>query len=327
MNDLKNCSEIHHKGLRRRASLPQRLIVVSIFTGAILYSCGPSAEEKYLQESKAMSDSVLQYVGPIVTDTINGTTHNFIRKADLKLKVTNVLKTTQAIEDLVKKKGGYVSSNDLNSEIESESVVKFKVDSLKEIKCYVTNNRVAIRIPNKQLDTVLRGITGMASFVDFSRLQSDDVKMKLYANELAEKRYMRFTKRVEQKSNINTSKLHQNLNAEEQALQKQTLADEKSIQSYDLADQVNYSTVSLIIYQSPVTAYETLAIPAIIEPYEPSYILKLGCGFMKGFSLIKNFSLFLVESWGLILILVTLFFSIRKGFEYYNRRSSILTKD
>ncbi|MBL7933003.1 MAG: DUF4349 domain-containing protein [Bacteroidia bacterium] len=321
MNDLKNCSETRSAGLSRSISLPQSLAVLLIASSVVLYSCGPSREEmEYKENASKIADSVSEYVSPIATDTINGITHNFIRTADLKLKVKDVLKTTEAIEDIVKQKGGYVSVNDLNSEIESQASVKFTEDSLKEIKRYITNNHLTIRVPNKQLDTVLRSITGMATFIDFSRLQSDDVKMKLYANKLAENRYNKFGRRIEQKSNSNTHKLSQNVNAEEQALEKQMLADEKSVQSFDMADQVNYSTVRLVLYQHALTVYETTPIPQVIEPYEPSYIQKLGLGFMKGFGLIKTFFLFLVESWGLILIIVALFFTTKKVMQHYNRK-------
>src|SRR6478609_7638469 len=103
MNDLKNCSETRYAGFSRRISLPQNLVIVSATVSLILNSCGPSREEmEYREKSAAIADSISQYVDPLATDTINGITHNFIRKAELKLKVKDVLKTTEAIEDLVK---------------------------------------------------------------------------------------------------------------------------------------------------------------------------------------------------------------------------------
>jgi hypothetical protein len=288
-----------------------RIFVAACIGSCVVFytSCGPSREEVELKEralQPAASDTVSVLSMRPISDTVGGTIHNFVRTADMKFKTQNVLRTTQAIEDLAKRNGGYVALNDMNSEIVSTNEVKFKADSLKLTKRYITTNSITLKVPARRLDSVIRTITGMAEFIDFNRLRSDDVKTQLLAGRLAVNRYRRYGERVEQKSNGNTGRLDRNLEAERDALEKQQLADEKSIEAFGLVERVNFSTVMLYIYQSPLTTCETMALPPHVEPYEPSFFEKLGTAFLVGFKVIKSAALFVVESWGVVAVLMLL---------------------
>ena len=165
-------------------------------------------------------------------------------------------------------------------------------------------------------------ITDMAVFVDFRNIKSDDVKLKLFANKLAENRYNQYKSRVQSRIDKKDAKLSHITDAEEKTLEKQTLADNKRVETYDLADQVNYSTVTLALYQEQNSISSILPIPNKIETYEPAFLTKLTQSFLNGFELLKNLLLFFVNIWSMLLIFVLLFIGIRKLILYLNKKTA-----
>jgi hypothetical protein len=330
MNSIKYCSNASKAFVRTGMVLPKNFrfkflsfLIISFF----FFSCGSSAErmEDRGASSKAsqeVADSASAYLKGISTDTINGITHNFIRKANLKFKVKDVLFCSKKIEDIVANYGGYVSASELTSNKNYTQSTQINKDSLVEETFFTTINSISIRVPSQRLDTVLRQISDLALFIDYRNLHSDDVKMKLFSNKLAENRYKNFNSSLQQKTNTTKTKTSQVINVEESILNKQTSADEKRIESLELADLVNYSTINIETYQAQAVLKQVLAVPNRIEPYQISFTEKLGNSFLNGFQILKNFILFLVNSWGVILILGVLFIFIKKIINYLTKKVS-----
>jgi hypothetical protein len=328
MNSLKNCSGTYQVWTGRGNALPKRIFIAS-FCLTFLLGCGPSSKEinermAYAEKSKAVADSVSAYVPGIATDTINGVTHNFIRKADVKCRVKDVLSTTRRIEEIARELGGYVTQSNLNSENNYSQSIQVKKDSVMELIHFTTSSNLMLRIPAPELDSLLNKITAMAQFVDFRHIQASDVKLKLFANQLAERRYAQYKQRVQSKSDINSGKLNQNVNAEENVLEKQALADNKRVESYELADEVNYCTVSCTLYQPSSTYTALLPSSPRIEVYEPSFGNKLGEAFLNGFDVLKTFIIGLANAWSILLILFFVFLMLQKIILYYNRRPEVV---
>lgn len=289
------------------------LISTTFICSVLFVSCAQSAEEKeYAKANQEVADSVSTYMKGLATDTINGVTHNFIRKADVRFKVRDVLAASKKIEDITGSSGGYVSSSELASNTQYSNSTRISKDSVLEQVYYTMVNRLYLRVPASQLDTVLRRISDLAVFIDYRNMHSDDVKMKLFSNKLTEDRYKNFKQSVEKKVSTTPAKQSEALNTEESLLNKQLLADQKKIESFELADQVNYSTITLEVYQPASYMKQYLAVDEKIEAYEPSFFEKAGEGFSNGFSILKNFLLFLINSWAVILIIVTIYFLIRR---------------
>lgn len=319
MNDLKNCSNASKAFIRTGILLPNNFGIkffLFLIVTIVFFSCGSSMEDRNFAEhakaSQEVADSVSSYMKGISTDTINGITHNFIKKANLKFKVQDVLNSSKKIEDIVAGYGGYISSSELSSNINNKQSTQINKDSILEQTYYTTINLISIRVPSQKLDTVLRQISDLALFIDFRNMHSDDVKMKLFSNKLAENRYTNYKNSVKQKAEQVVAKQSQIVSTQNNLLEKQTFADEKRIDSYDLADQVNYSSVTLETYQTQSVLKEMVAIPNVVNPYQMPFYEKLGEAFLNGFSILKSFILFLVNSWSILLILALLFIVAKK---------------
>ena len=323
MNNSKSCSNTYKVGVRRGTSLLINSWTLVVFTFSVLViSCSNGNEMSYREESAKVADSVSAYVSNIATDTIDGITHNFIRNADVKLKVKDVLQSTKQIESLVNNVGGYITKSELNSNKDYSNRINFKKDSLIEQTYYTASSHIVLRVPNKQLDSVINSITDMAVFVDFRNIKSDDVKLKLFANILAENRYKQYKGRIQAQIEKKPAKLQHITEAEENVLEKQTLADNKRVETYDLADQVNYSTVTLALYQEQNIISNVLPIANKIQTYEPSFLSKMAQAFVNGFEILKNILLFFANAWSLIIVLVLSFLGVKKLILYLNKKTA-----
>ncbi len=102
----------------------------------------------------------------------------FVRTADLKFKVKNVAKSTYAIENIVTKSGGFVTFTDLKSNISEKSQTKVSQDSTLETTRYTVDNTITLRVPNTQLDTVLKSMAEEIAFLDSRLIKADDVALQ-----------------------------------------------------------------------------------------------------------------------------------------------------
>ncbi len=90
----------------------------------------------------------------------------FVRTADIKFKVKNVAKSTGVIEDATNKFGGFVTFTNLQSNIIDEDQTKISPDSSLVTTKYTVENNLTIRVPNRQLDTVIKTIAHQIGFLN-----------------------------------------------------------------------------------------------------------------------------------------------------------------
>jgi hypothetical protein len=316
-NDAANLNKV----TRRKYSVYSMVLLSTFSVG--LFSCsGGPYEEKYASENTAaLADSVASIASSNAAVLGKAdSTHTFIRTADIKFKVKDVKLSTFAIEDLVNRHGGYVTYTHLSSNISSQYKTQVSADSTEERTHFNVNNSITIRVPNTQLDSVMRGMAPLMDFLDHRIIKADDIKYTLLANQLAENRYkkhkQRFTKTIDTKG----KKLKESVNAEDELLIKDELADNTKIETMELMDQVNYSTVTLYIYQPETIKKMLVANEEKIEPYVPSFGKRLGTAFTDGWHVFENIILFFVNIWGVIILMIGLVFLLKWMITYFSRQ-------
>jgi hypothetical protein len=316
-NDVANPNKVTH----RKYSV-YSLVLLSTFSIGLFNCSGGPYEEKYAAENTAaIADSAAAIASS--NSAVIGkadSTHTFIRTADIKFKVKDVKQSTFAIEDLVSSHGGYVTYTNLSSTISYQYKTQVSSDSTEERTHYNVDNSITIRVPNRHLDSVLRGMAPLMDFLDHRTIKADDIKYTLLSNQLAEKRYkdhkQRFTKTIDSKG----KKLKETVNAEDELLIKDELADNTKIETMELMDQVNYSTVKLYIYQPETIKKALVANEEKVEPYVPSFGKRLGNSFVEGWHVFENIILFFVNIWGIIILLVVLVFLLKWMITYFSKQ-------
>ena len=280
---------------------------------ALAYSCknGESAEKSssdYAAESVADSASVSSSAAKVK----KGDTRKVIRTADLTLKVVDVAKSTYRIENVVDKFGGFVTFTDLKSTINDKSETRVSQDSILETTKYTVANDMTIRIPNKQLDTVLQSLRKEIDFLDSRKVSQEDVSLQLLANKMAQNRSENSENRIEKAIDTKGKKLNNVIDAEETLANKKEENDNKKIENLSLNDKVNFSTINLSLYQREVIKNQLYASEKSINKYRPNLGFQIWDGLKSGWFMLEGIIAFVAQLWSLILIGFLAWFGYKK---------------
>ncbi|WP_298223735.1 DUF4349 domain-containing protein [Flavobacterium sp.] len=290
-----------------------RISLVLFGSFLLIFSCkqaeAPSEEAAISNEKIAVSaDSV----SPVKPKTVKQPQRKFIRTAELKFKVKNVSKSTDAIENAARKYGGFVASSELESTINKQFSTKISQDSTLETTRYTVENNIRLRIPNAQFDTVVKTIAREVAFLDSRHIKADDVALQLLSNEMAQRRSAKHQQRLENAVDTKGKKLNQIVNAEDKVDETGTAQDDKKIENLALQDQVNFSTITLHIYQKETVKQEIVANEKDASAYEPPLGLQLLDSIKSGWYILESLLVFVVHIWSLILLGILIYLGIKR---------------
>lgn len=289
-------------------------VIYLLLLSASFFSCKQNkGREAYSEEAAAetVSTKDASMVSSSVAVVDKNSTRKFIRTADLRFKVKNVAKSTYAIENTVARFGGFVSSTELRSNIINTSTAKKSNDSLVETTRFVVENNMIIRVPNTLLDTTLKTIARQIDYLDYRIIKADDVSLKLLSNDLSQKRNQDNQKRVEDAIANRGKKLGETLDAEDRLHESQTQSDEAKLSNLSLKDQVNFSTLSLSLYQREEFKKEVIANPDS-EEYRTSIGVRIMDGLKTGWHILEEIIIFFVNIWTIIVLGIIIWILIRR---------------
>lgn len=236
----------------------------------------------------------------------------FIRKADIKSRVNNVIQSTYNIENTIVRQGGFVTHTDLHSQVEETNQSAISSDSSLVTTRYTVINTMTLRVPNYKLDTVLKEIAKNFVFLDHRVISADDVALQLLQNNMTQTRVAKNETRLIRAIDNRGKKLDETARAEELLIEKQEQADQAKIDNLSLLDQVNFSTIELNIYQREETKRELIANDKNIGQYSPSFIYKIWDSIKTSWIWIENIFIFFLQFWSIIAIGVIVVFLLKK---------------
>lgn len=278
---------------------------ILLLTAAV--ACNKKAEESpYAMNEMASVDSsaVANDMSSSAAKEDQNTKRKFIRTADARFKVKDVAQSTYQIENVTKKFGGFVTLSELRSTILDHDETQVSQDSLLLSSRYEVNNTLALRIPNTKLDTLLRTIGKEVQFLDYRVIKADDVNLQLLANELSQKRNANTTKRLETAIDKKGNKLKEINEAEANLATKKENSDTSYINNLSLKDQVNFSTVTLELYQNEQLKYELIANKKNTKAYMPHLGIQIWESIKTGWYLLEGIITFLIQLWPIFLLLI-----------------------
>jgi len=240
------------------------------------------------------------------------TTRKFIRTANLKFKVKDVIQSTYDIEDIVSRQGGFVTYTHLVSNTDWVRTIAISNDSSLVSTYYTVVNNITLRIPNVNLDTTLKEIARNIDFLDYRTIKAQDVALDMLANTLQQKRIAKGEQRLVNAIDNRGRKLQETTSAEELLLRKQEQADNAKIANLSLTDQISFSTVNLSIYQRQSIKREIIPNEKNISAYQPSFGNRLIESFEFGWNILESVVIFVVNLWGFILFAVLAYIIYRK---------------
>ncbi len=280
-------------------------VIARVLLGAtffVITACKNESAEAPISEAKAE-------IG--VADTVNATTttntklkREFVRTVDAQFEVEDVSAATKSIEDAAKKFGGFVTLSNLQTQLIYSDDIPVSADSLLLAKKYKVENLITLRVPNVQLDTVLRTIGKQIKFIDFQTLKCDDVSLQLFASDLERKRNSVAANRIGKAIDQKGTKLPGIVDAENEADSRRASADQAIINKLSLQDNVAFSTVTLKIYQRERMHREVVLNESNTDSFQAPLYIKLLDSFKSGWFLLEGIITFLVRIWPVILLII-----------------------
>jgi hypothetical protein len=246
--------------------------------------------------------------------------HKFIRTADIKFKVKQVIAATYRIEEIVRRHGGYVSYTNLQSLINYVTTTPVSADSSLEATWFTIVNNMVLRVPDEHLDTTLKDLAPLVGFLDFRTIKAADVSLQLLANQLSQKRLKKYNERMTDAIDDKGKKLRETTDGEENLLSRQEQQDNALIAALTMQDQIEMSTINLNIYQRSTLKRELIPNDKNMEAYEPGLGSRIAEGLHTGWRGIEAILIFFARIWGLIAVIVITFIVYRRYLKGFMKR-------
>jgi hypothetical protein len=278
-----------------------KLSVVSFAIMALLFSCKKGeapAEDAALESSTKATDAISSSAAV----EKKGDNRKFIRTADLKFKVKNVSQSTYAIENATNKFGGYVTYTNLQSTISDQIETKISQDSILETTKFSVENSITIRVPNTNLDTLIKVIAKQIAFLDYRLIKADDISIQMIKNQLTQNRKANHQKRLEKAIDTKGRKLNDITIAESDLENQKEQNDSSTIENISLQDQVNLSTIKLQIYQPESLKQEKIANTKDKSNYQTNIGIEILDALKNGWYMLKEIIIFSFNLWAILLI-------------------------
>ncbi|HRG59582.1 MAG TPA: DUF4349 domain-containing protein [Bacteroidia bacterium] len=262
-------------------------------------------QEKELQLKSALSSNAA------VVNT-KDTVHQFVRTAEMKCLVNNVVESTHAFERIVAQYNGFVTYTHLHSNVNSFREIPIGVDSILSSSTYTVVNNISLRVPNIHLDTVLKSFAQYIEYFDYRIIKADDVALQLMGNRLSYNRNINSADRMQQALLQQKAKLNEITTMEESIHDKQAQADAAYLQNVALKDKIAYSTVTIELYQPKTVMQQLRLTEEHLGKYEPSLASKIIHALSFGWHIFESIVLFILKLWPLAMLGLIAYVAVKK---------------
>lgn len=268
------------------------------------------------KETEAEASNRVDSIGKVLNTSAAGlnrldSSHLFIRTADVRCRVDEVAGATYRVEDVVKDLGGYVSDTKLSSNQTWQQQTQVTDDSIKQVTRYVVNNTLTIRVPARNLDSLLRALVPLVQYMDYRNVNVNDITLNQLSQQLEQKRIAMYNAMLKEKVIDGNTKAQNIMDAAAAMLARQEQADNAFLESLRLKDQVAYATLTLQLYQPESSVTTMIFHEKPMEPYEAGIGERIADSAYAGW---KGFSYLLagiVLLWPLWLIGATVLIVVR----------------
>lgn len=305
----------------------KNILVLGFISCILVSSCNSAARRELMVKDSLLKDSImmdsLKQTASLATN-INLSTKTpadkkFIKSAELKFKVGNVLFSTEKIEDVTVRYGGYVVYSNMQNRNQDSNSTRISRDSLLITKQIVVENSIQLRIPNEKLDSFVRELNPLVSFFDYRVIRLTDITLQLKANHKKSERLTKYNQRQSTHIDTKSSKLKETSSAEDQLLEHQNQTDELQIENESLEDQIKYCNVAIFIYQKPIIIKETIADFDYVSNIKPSFFVRVGDSLVQGWWILSEVIIFLIKIWGIFALIIGLIFGAKYLSRLYKR--------
>ena len=236
----------------------------------------------------------------------------FIRTAQAQFRVKDVYNSALAIEDVAAQQGGFVVNNNISAQTMSVRRRPAGDGKLIELAEYMVRGTLTVRVPSDKTQTFLRAIASQMEFLDQRSFDAADAQFQMLRQQLAFQR--------EQQAQMELGQAMQSgdrLDRKSEVIAARTGAklqrDEALIQQKEFEDKVDFSTISLSLYQlSKIRQTEMVDAEAVFQKHSPGFFTRLFDALRAGWYGVLDLFIALMHAWPLWLVLGLALYALRR---------------
>jgi len=249
------------------------------------------------------------------------TDKKIIKIASLKFEVQNVEKTTEIIEDLARKYDGYTSLSKLTSYQTNSDEIELSEDSVLRVYEYYVVNSMTIIVPKQNFDNILKELSKVYIYLDYREITTEDVSISFLRNKLKAINKLYYEERINNAVDKKGKNINDIVNAEQQASNLGEKAIDDKIANFTLQDKIDYSRITINMYQSASICNEK-AKNTDLSVYKPPFFRSAYKSIKSGWDFMLQFFVLLLNLWPLILFVCIIIF----GYKYFRKKGWISKK-
>ena len=235
----------------------------------------------------------------------------FIRTADVRFRTPDALRATLEIENIALRHGGFITSDQLLTEIEYRRVQPVNRDSAVETTRYRRHAQLTLLVPYRQLDTTLRAIGHLAEFFDHRRVQAEDISFRLIEEQLTQLRQRLHQQQVQRVVEDPGQKRENILAAADRQLESRAAEDAAQLERLKMEDAVRFSTITLDVYEQPALVRVPVA-NLDVATAGPSFGFRAVGALRAGWEILEALVIGLLNLWSLFLLAGLVYFLVKK---------------
>jgi hypothetical protein len=285
------------------------LLFPAVFISICILSCNSENVRKDEDSSRrADSDST----GLNLLPNLLLPESKFIRTASLKSKVRSVTESVIEIENKTRSLGGYVSLSHFITYIQDSSEISVTQDSVLQVMHFGNNGYMILRVPDEMMDSLLTLLRPLSTVMLDREIRADNVGIQMLSNQMSDQRSQEIGHRLATDITLKGKKLTEIEQSEKTIDEKRRAGDEAKISNLNLEYAVEYSTISIEIYQDPLVRYSEIAKERKIVEYRPPFIYQMNESLSYGWQLLKDLIIDVGRYW-------VLFMSVILGFLLFTK--------
>ena len=239
-------------------------------------------------------------------------TRKFIRTAQAQFRVKDVYDSALAIEDVAAQQGGFVVDTNLSAQTLSSQRRPAGDGKLIELTEYQVRGSLTVRVPSDHTQDFLRAIAKQMEFLDQRAFQAADAQFDLLRRQLAWQREqdaqrelgdaIRGGDRLDRKADV--------IQARSGARQQR---DEALIEQKQYEDRVDFSTITLSLYQLPkIRQTEMTDTEAVFRDHAPGFFSRMFEAIRAGWYAVLDVVVAVTAAWPLWLAIALVVYGLRR---------------
>lgn len=242
------------------------------------------------------------------SEAVSNNSAKLVKTAEMRFKVKNVQKSSEAITALTRSYRGMVVHQNMEATVVDSQASRLRNDSLKQVSAFSATANITVKIPSDSLDQFLNKVSHLGIYVNTRRMDIEDKTIDYLSAKLKRNNRAQIANKQQNwEPNVKEADAMLKL--------KDDMVDQK-INNSRIDEAVRFSVVDLSLYQSNTIVQEIIPNDNA-SFYQVSFFNQLYMALENGWNMFATVIIALVNLW----VFVIAGFAAWFIFRFYKRKA------